>query len=174
LDLSLYDKWILSISDLIPAHLKAKHQIYARMEAYGPSLNQGLCYESCAVFPFEGILKGNFFLGLDGATRKKLYPRLAEKRHGEPKPSEFKGLIDELMLEFHQLFSDDFSKGMPGLLWKPIQKKDNELIPIDVKKSREWIFIFFLKDTIHPSYLGRLYGILEIESHKTLDRETEK
>ena len=50
--------------------------LQAEREAYGPSRNEGLCYESCQRVSFAGDLAGDLYLCMDGYTKLKLLPRI--------------------------------------------------------------------------------------------------
>ena len=133
-------------------------------EAYGPTMNEGLCFEFCTQSTFKGSSKGNFFLGMDGYTKILLLPYLADKIKPDRSAQDINTslvvifvnqIIDALSRELQE-FNSDFLLDTARLC-------SHTLISLPYKKYRKYVSIFFLKDEEKKQYLGRIYSILAFQ-----------
>jgi CheY-specific phosphatase CheX len=170
MDPLLDEKFILSISQVLPDHFQNTLQIQAEREAYGPSKNEGLCYENCTCVEFLGDLNGKLYLGLDGYTKLKLLPKIAHSFQIDPTSRAHSGSI---MMEFANQVSGHLVSEMRLGRYKidilPPDNLNNKLVPVSLERYRQYILIFFLKDRREEEYLGRLYTILLLEKFSKID-----
>ncbi len=164
MDPLLDEKFILTVSNILPELTEDILKIQAVREAYGPSKNEGLCFENCTQVDFSGDLNGSLFLGLDGYTKLKLLPRIAKSFHLDPTTKSNSATI---MLDFANEVSvnliEEMQFGQYKIESKQPQNRNHKLVPIDQERFRQYILIFFLKEELEQLYLGRLYVVLLLE-----------
>ncbi|MBE7439454.1 MAG: chemotaxis protein CheX [Spirochaetales bacterium] len=138
--------------------MKETLHLSADREAYGPSRNEGLCYESCQSISFSGEIEGTLFLGLDGYTKLKLLPRVAERYNISSFP---RGLASSVLMEFSNQLGGriltELEEGGFHLQLHPPEVHDHKIVPFDLSRFREYIIVFFLRDRRQRMYLGRAY-----------------
>jgi hypothetical protein len=170
MDPLLDEKFILSISQVLPEHFQKTLQIQAEREAYGPSKNEGLCFESCTCVDFFGELNGKLYLGLDGYTKLLLLPKIAHAFQIDPTS---RAHSSSIMMEFaNQICGHLISEMRLGRFEidiRPPENLNNKLIPVSLELYRQYILIFFLKERRDEEYLGRLYTILLLEKYPKID-----
>lgn len=157
---------VVSMLRIFPEFLQENLQVHARQEAYGPSRNEGLCFESCVGMGFSGDLNGVLYFGMDGYTKIKLLPRISERFNLDPGSFE---MLESVMLEFgNQLTSAlllELEDGGFRVHLEPPVSLNNKLVPIDASLYRQYILIFFLRDRRKKQYLGRTHIVLTIRKH---------
>jgi len=158
LDPLLDEKIILTIMRKFSDFMKETLHLSADREAYGPSRNEGLCYESCQSLSFTGEIEGQLFLGMDGYTKLKLLPRVAERYNLTNFSS---GMASSILLEFiNQLAGKiltELEEGGFHLQMAVPENHDHKIVTFDLSRFREYIMIFFLRDRRQRMYLGRAY-----------------
>ncbi|MCB1173178.1 MAG: chemotaxis protein CheX [Leptospiraceae bacterium] len=161
MDPLLDEKLVLTCARVCSDYFKQTLFVSAEKEAYGPSRNEGLCYESVAQIEMQGSFKGQIFLAMDGYTKMKLLPRIAERYQIDPA---MRGMSRSVLLEFTNqmaaLIVEELQDGGYELEITPPNDLSNKLVPIDLNVYRQYIMIFFLRDRRLKRYLGRLYLIL--------------
>ena len=164
MDPLLDEKIVLTLLRGIPEFLQDNLYVFAEKEAYGPSKNEGLCHESCSAVPFEGEVNGMFYYCMDGYTKLKLLPRIAERYRVDPG---IKGMADSVLLEFgNQMASNavqELREGGLDVQLGPPENISHKLVPIDLDRNRQYILIFFLKDRRLKKYPGRAHVVIRIE-----------
>jgi len=162
MDPLLDEKIVLTLLRSIPEFLQANLFIHAEKEAYGPSINEGLCFESCSSISFDGDANGIIYLCLDGYTKLRLLPRIANHFKVD-----LRGMADSVMLEFgNQMASTIVGELMQGgfdVQLGPPENLNHKIVPIDLKRYRQYILIFFMKDRREKQYLGRTYIVLTMQ-----------
>ncbi|TGN18909.1 chemotaxis protein CheX [Leptospira idonii] len=170
MDPLLDEKFILTISQVLPEHLQKVLQVQADREAYGPSKNEGLCFENCTCVEFAGDLNGKVYLALDGYTKLKLLPKIAKSFQIDPTS---RAHSSSIMMEFANQISgkliSEMQLGRFEMDILPPENLNHKLVPISLEKYRQYILIFFLKDRREEEYLGRLYCILLLEKYSLKD-----
>jgi CheY-specific phosphatase CheX len=166
LDPLLDEKIILTVSRILPGIFLDTLGITAIREAYGPSRNEGLCYEKCTTIELTGEFDGNYYLGLDGYTKTKLLPYIARSFN----MASFSQISSSLVLmEFTNLICGKISDELTSAGFKlditTPKNLDNKLIAIDLYKYRQYIIIYFLQDKTMKKYLGRIYTILTLKKY---------
>lgn len=168
MDPLLDEKIILTLNRVCTEFFKENLYLSADKEAYGPSKNEGLCYESCSRIGFEGDVNGQIYFCMDGYTKLKLLPRIAERYQIDPN---LKGMADSVILEFsNQMASNivfELQDGGFSVDLTPPESLNHRLIPIDANLYRQYIIIFFLRDRRERSYLGRVYLVLTMQKFTT-------
>jgi len=169
MDPLLDEKIILSVSQILPEKLEALVRVRAMREAFGPSKNEGICFEHCTEIGFYGDLQGIVYLGLDGYTKLKLLPRMAKT---EVPNSENKPLSESIVLSFAKKLGEELLQEMKLGRFRiemrePIDRS-HKLVPFDLKRYRQYILIFFLRDDREELYLGRLTLVLLLEKFGTI------
>ncbi|GBF51767.1 hypothetical protein LPTSP4_33050 [Leptospira ryugenii] len=164
MDPLLDEKFILTLSQVLPEQFHKMLLIQADREAYGPSKNEGLCFENCTCVEFHGDLNGKLYLGLDGYTKLKLLPKIARNFQIDPTS---KAHSSSIMLEFANQLSGhlitEMQLGRYNIeISSPIDL-NHKLVPISLSDYRQYILIFFLKDRREEQYVGRLHVILLLE-----------
>ena len=158
------EKLITIISKGCRDYIAENLHVSAEREAYGPSKNEGLCYESCQSIESVGEIPSMLYFGMDGYTRMKLLPRMAELIEVS---NDMKGMVDSILMEYanqmgarivNDLIESNFEVdiGAPANL-------NHKLVPIDRKTNRQYIIIFFLRDRRMHEYLGRIYIVYTIK-----------
>ena len=158
------EKIIVTMLRGLPEFILDHLHVHAEKEAYGPSKNEGLCYESCSALPFTGDVNGNIYLAMDGYTKLKLLPRIAERYQIDPN---MKGMADSVLMEFgNQIVAavlQELEDGGFNVQLGVPENLSHKLVPIDSKLFRQYIMIFFLRDRREKIYLGRIYLVLTIQ-----------
>lgn len=163
----LFDEKIVAIlSKSCRQYITTHLQVSTEREAYGPSKNEGLCYEVCQSIDIIGEINATMYFCMDGYTRMKLIPRMSEKWTFD---KDVKGMIESMLLEFTNhmgaaLVNELVDSGFNVDLGTP-QNLDHKLVPIDLEQNREYIIIFFLRDRRAHEYLGRIYFVLTIKKY---------
>jgi len=159
------EKLISIVSSSCREYYTSRLHVAAEREAYGPSKNEGLCYESCQAVGFSGELNGTLYFGMDGYTRLKLLPRIA-KHYQSTAASNDPGT---LLLQFaHDLVSEIISEfqenGFHVDLGEPTGL-NNRIVTFDLSRQRQYILIFFIRDRRLHEYLGRIYIVLLVQKY---------
>lgn len=166
MDPLLDEKFLLALSRVVPEYLEKNLKIEAKREAFGPSKNEGLCYENASKVEFIGDVKGHLYMCMDGYTKLKLLPKIAESFMVDPTS---RTNAPSILLEFANQFSGHLLREMQtdhySLDLLTPENLNNKLVPIDLNLFREYILIFFLKDPKEKSYLGRMYFILLLQKY---------
>ncbi|MCE9597444.1 MAG: chemotaxis protein CheX [Spirochaetia bacterium] len=164
MDPLLDEKIVLTLARSFSEHMKASLYVSAEKEAYGPSRNEGLCFESCSAIGFNGQIHGTIYLCMDGYTKMKLLPRIADRFQIDPGQ---KGMADSVLLEFsNQIASvilNELRDGGYDLELEPPESLNHKMVPIDLNQYREYILIFFLRDRRLKLYLGRATLVLVLK-----------
>ncbi|TGL51354.1 chemotaxis protein CheX [Leptospira kemamanensis] len=162
------EKFILTVSQVLPDHFYKTLLVFAEREAYGPSKNEGLCFENCTLVEFVGDINGKLYLALDGYTKLKLLPKIAKAFQIDPTSRAHSASI---MMEFANQIAGNLITEM--LLGRyeidilPPENLNHKLVPISLEHFRQYILIFNLKDRRGDEYMGRLYLILLLEKFPT-------
>ncbi len=166
MDPLLDEKIVLTLARAFSEHMKATLYVSAEKEAYGPSRNEGICAECCSAIGFTGELNGMMYLCMDGYTKMKLLPRIAERFQIDAGQ---RGMADSVLLEFaNQIASNivnDLRDGGYTLDLQPPENLNHKIVPIDLKRNRQYILIFFLRDRRLKRYLGRATLVLTLEKY---------
>lgn len=161
IDPLLDEKFILTVSQIFPEFIDKSLGVHAVREAFGPSKNEGLCYENCTCVEFKGEAEGKLFLAMDGYTKLKLLPKIAKSFHIDPT---IRSHAASIMLEFaNQICAELISEMKSGRFEMEVSPPENlnhKLVSIDSEQYRQYILIYFLKDEIAKQYLGRIYLVL--------------
>jgi CheY-specific phosphatase CheX len=106
------------------------------------------------------------YLCMDGYTKMKLLPRIAERYQIDAGQ---RGMADSVLLEFsNQIASNILSELRDGgyhLELQPPESLNHKIVPIDLKRNRQYILIFFLRDRRMKRYLGRATLVLTLEKY---------
>lgn len=157
---------VVTLLRQVPEFLQGALLLQASHEAYGPSKNKGLCYESCYAVGFDGDLPGKVYFCMDGYTRLKLLPRIANRYKVDPSSRD---MADSILLEFaNQMaggFIGELADGGFKLTLEPPEDLSHELVPIDLERFRQYIVIFFLRDRREHNYLGRAHFVLTLRKY---------
>ena len=161
------EKIILATSAVISELFNEAFNLDCTREAYGPTINHGLCYEYCSRIDINGDdIKITFFLGLDGYTRLLLLPYLSERYSDIASKSDIFNLNDAIFFEFSKniflLIKNEIVDFFHNLEEKTVDICSHKLIPLSTEKFRKYMTIFFLRDSIKNIYLGRLYFVIAI------------
>ena len=133
-------------------------------EAYGPTVNEGICFEFCVQALFKGRSDGTFFLGMDGYTKILLLPYLSGKIKPDRSARDLNtSLVVVFVKKILKTLSDDIQEFQPRFSLGAVQLCSHDLIPLPTEKYRKYISIFFLKDEGKKRYLGRVYTILAFQ-----------
>lgn len=160
----LDEKIVLTAARAFSEHMKSTLYVSAEKEAYGPSRNEGLCFESCSAIGFRGDVNGMVYLCMDGYTKMKLLPRIAERFSIDPAQ---KGMADSVLLEFSNQITSailgELADGGFHLELDPPETLNHKIVPIDLKQNRQYILIFFLRDRRLRRYMGRATMVLTLQ-----------
>lgn len=173
MDPILDEKFILTISQVFPDFMRNTINISAHREAYGPSKNEGLCYENCTKVGFHGEVKGAMYFCMDGYTKLKLLPRIAKSFGIDPTTrSHSSSIVMEFANQISAGLIMEMKQGRFEIDIEPPENLNNKLISIDLKVYRQYILIYNLSDKRGSSSLGRLTLILLMEKYPNADKET--
>ncbi len=160
------EKLVLTLTRSTTEFVRENLYLSAEKEAYGPSRNEGLCFESCSAVDFTGEINGKMYLCMDGYTKLKLLPRIAERFQIDPT---MRGMADSVLLEFsNQLASsvvEELKSGGFEIQLGPPENLSHKIVPVDLNLFRQYILIFFLRDRRAREYLGRLYIVLVVQKY---------
>ncbi|PJZ69028.1 chemotaxis protein CheX [Leptospira perolatii] len=166
LDPLLDEKFILTISQIFPEYIEKTISVKAVREAFGPSKNEGLCYENCTLVEFQGEATGKVFFAMDGYTKLKLLPKIAKSFDIDPT---IRSHAASIMLEFaNHICAELISEMKLGRFQidiLPPEGLNNKLVSVDLEHFRQYILIYFLKDNDAKEYLGRVYLILLMKKY---------
>ena len=171
MDPLLDEKIVLSLLRNIPEFFNDNLAIKARQEAFGPSRNEGLCYESCLKITITGGLECDLYFGLDGYTKMELLPHLLEffKNDDEFADRILPGGAGELLLEFAVELGSGFMLELEenGYVVQMATRENlsHKLVQLDLQHNREYILIFFLTDPEKNRYLGRFYVVVTFRKY---------
>ena len=164
MDPLLDEKIVITLARGFTEFIQQNLQLHAVREAYGPSRNEGLCYESCSGIGFGGDVEGKLFLGMDGYTKLKMLPVIFERfgvNLGE------KGMADSVLLEFSNQIASAIIQELQdagyGLTLEPPENLNHKMVPIDLANYRQYILIFLLQDRRGRRYMGRCYIVLTLK-----------
>lgn len=161
MDPLLDEKIVLMISQIFPEYFREILGVDAKREAFGPSKNEGLCYESCTCVEYSGEISGKLFIGMDGYTKLKLLPRIAKSFQIDPTT---KTTSASIIMEFNNQIAarlaGEMQTGGFSMEISPPENLNHKIVPIDSTQYRQYILIYFLKSVEEKSYLGRIYLIL--------------
>ncbi|QYY59409.1 chemotaxis protein CheX [Leptospira interrogans] len=161
IDPLLDEKFILTISQIFPEYLDKTLNVTAIREAFGPSKNEGLCYENCTMVEFKGEIEGKLFLAMDGYTKLKLLPMVAKSFHIDPTVrADAPSILMEFANQICGLLITEIKLGRFKTDLLPPEMLNHKLIPVNLETYRQYILIYFLKDLKAKQYLGRVYLIL--------------
>ncbi len=164
MDPLLDEKIVVTLLRSIPEYLMNTLRIHAVKEAYGPSRNEGICYESCSAIGFSGELNGTLYYCMDGYTKLKMLPRIAEMFHVDPGQ---RGMAESVLLEFGNQMAatvvQELQDGGFQVQLEPPENLSHKMIPVDLERYRQYILIFFLRDRRDRDYYGRAYLLLTIK-----------
>lgn len=165
MDPLLDEKIVVSMLRNAPEFLMENFSIMAKQEAYGPSRNEGLCYESCTAIHISGDLECTLYFGLDGYTKLELLPIIADRYIDTAEESaETKRVSDTILMDFYNELASSFISEMEdgGFSLTIAEKKNlnHRLVAVDLHHNREYILIFFLTEPEKKRYLGRLYVVI--------------
>ena len=160
------EKFVLSIARVTPEFFKQTVQIDVTLEAYGPSKNEGFCYENAVAVDFFGEMEGRLVVGLDGYTKLKLFPYIARKYKIDPT---IRSHSSSIIMEFaNQILGEIVQEMKLGRFEIDIRSPENldhKLVPVNLESCRQYAMIYFLKDNLKKEYLGRLYMILLLKKY---------
>ncbi len=164
------EKIILSFSSALIETGNSFSELDFIREAYGPTANEGICFEFCIEMPFEGSLEGSFYIGLDGYTKILLLPYLNRKStqisypNGGKQDGEKTNDIFFLSFTEHisKFIEQDFEDSNENLYINPPKICSHHLISLPLAQYRKYMLIFFIKDNIKKIYLGRIYSVVAI------------
>ena len=164
MDPLLDEKIVLTVSRSFVEYIEDQLGVQAWREAYGPSVNEGLCFESATRLPFSGDFSGAFYFCMDGYTRLKLLPVIAEKFHID---SVEKGMADSVLAEFANQISfrilNEFQDADYQLQLQPPESLNHKLVAVDLQRERQYIVIFFIEDRRRQEYLGRCHVVITLD-----------
>jgi CheY-specific phosphatase CheX len=164
MDPLLDEKIVLTVSRSFVEYMEEQLHIQAWREAYGPSVNEGLCYESTTALPFSGDFSGSLYFCMDGYTRLKLLPLIAETFQID---SVAKGMADSILAEFANQISfrilHEFDDAGYQLHLQPPESLNHKLVSINLQNQRQYIVIFFIEDRQKKQYLGRCHVVLVLD-----------
>ncbi len=133
-------------------------------EAYGPTMNEGLCYEYCSTCTFDGEIKARLFMGMDGYTKLLLLPYIARKfaldeMHSEVAESSLLSFTNQLCA----MINTELNEFLDTMNVSSPEQVSHKLIELPAADYRKYTMIYFLKDDSRPAYLGRVYLFLAVE-----------
>ena len=158
------EKYILTASASLLEIMGEDLNLYAIREAYGPTLNEGLCYEYCVKTPFTGSHPGALYLGLDGYTRLQLLPyavRRLELERDIPEVAE--DALASLSGRLHSLMEYEIREFQPDFQFKTPKIISHKIEKLPAASLRKYILIFFIRDETLKKYLGRVYLTLTLQ-----------
>jgi CheY-specific phosphatase CheX len=171
MDPLLDEKFILTISQILPEFMRENLRLSAEREAYGPSKNEGICFENCTKIGFFGEVNGAIYLCMDGYTKLKMLPRIAASFGVDPTTQTHSGsIVLEFVNQIAAKLVNEMKQGRFEIEINPPENLNHKLIPVDLKRYRQYILIFFLKDKRGNSNLGRLSLILLMEKYPHADQ----
>ncbi len=157
----LDEKLIAVTRAIMPEFTGASIRVQAFHEAYGPSVNEGLCYESVNRLCISGDIHADLYFCMDGYTKLSLLPRIAEwKEERNTGILDGSAMMSFFAKEFGLYLADELDSAGYQTEFSEPQDLSHRLIPLPPEDFRQYIIIFFLKDRVQKEYTGRLYTVL--------------
>lgn len=167
MDPLLDEKLVLTTSRSVVEYLEEQLQVQAWREAYGPSLNEGICFESATSVAFDGDFSGSIFYCMDGYTRLKLLPIVAEKfRLDFAGAGMATSILQELANQISFRILAEFEDAGYQLRMDPPEDWSHRVYGVDAARKRQYVVIFFLEDRARKQYLGRWHAILLLDKFR--------
>lgn len=158
----LDEKIIITLSQIIPEYFEENFNLVLKREAFGPSFNEGICFEFSATVSFDGDFSGKFFLCMDGATKLKILPYVSKNYYVDGYQ---KGMANSILMEItNQIvanFALEFSYAKFKLLLQAPEIWNHKVFLINFAQYRQYVIIFNVYN--ETKILGRLYCILLLE-----------
>lgn len=168
MDPTIDERYVITLMRIFSDYMLDVLGIDAIKEAMGPSKNEGLCYESCMMTEYGGDHHGEFYLCFDGYTKLKLLPLMAEwAQESQDKPINARAVLMRFAGELFTQFKEELSEAGGDLSIAETADLSNKLVTIENEKYRQYILIFFLKDSGNKEYMGRAYLIFTINRFRT-------
>lgn len=162
MDPLLDEKIILTFSQIIPEFFIDNFDITLKREAFGSSLNEGICFEFSSKISFKGDFSGILFLCMDGATKLKILPHISKKFHTDTFQ---KGMANSILMEtINQIaatFIQEFSYAKFKLFLDAPENLSHKVFLINFEEFRQYHILFNIFKQHH--LLGRLYFIILLE-----------
>lgn len=162
MDPLLDEKIILTISQILPEFFLENFDLLLKREAFGPSLNEGICYEFCTLISFTGDFSGKLFICMDGATKLKTLPYISKNFFVDTYQ---KGMANSILMEItNQMvanFIQEFTYAKFKLSLQAPEIWNHKVFLIDFNQYRQYVIIFNINNK--TDLLGRLYCILLLE-----------
>jgi len=164
MDPLLDEKIVLTLARGFSEYLATTIYIAAEKEAYGPSKNEGLCFESVTALGFSGDVEGVIYFCMDGYTRMKILPRIADQFQVDARE---KGMADSILMEFGNHLAagivNELQEGGFQIWLDPPENLSHKIVPVDLNLFRQYMLIFFLSDRRLKQYMGRITVVLKIK-----------
>jgi len=138
-------------------------KITAIREGYGPTMNEGLCYEFCMGIPFSGDVSGEIFIGMDGYTRLLLLPYIINHLDLEVNhPQLVESAMSSLVFKLAKEFSEELD-AISHINLLESRSLNHQMVALPKEEFRKYTMIYFIKDDDNKKYLGRIYIHLVLE-----------
>ena len=168
MDPLLDEKILLTIGRILPEIFNSTLHIKVTREAYGPSKNEGLCYEKCSSIDMFGDFNGTYFMGLDGYTKINLMPYIARAFSLD---SVENITASQIFQEFINLICGHISSELNSAGFEldisPPKILDNKLVHINLGEYRQYIIIYMVADSDKKKYLGRIYTVVALRKFES-------
>ncbi|GIX41721.1 MAG: chemotaxis protein CheX [Leptospiraceae bacterium] len=162
MDPLLDEKIIITFSQIIPEYFYETYQLIFKREAFGPSLNEGICYEFVSSIDFSGDISGKLFLCMDGATKLKILPYLSKNHHIDTyQKGMANSILMEIMNQIASMFSEEFSYAKISIKIHPPEIFNNTLYKVNFEIYRQYMLIFNV--FYESNLIGRVYFIILLE-----------
>ncbi len=162
MDPLLDEKIIITLSQIIPEYFNENYQLIFKREAFGPSLNEGICYEFSVFVELTGDIQGKLFLCMDGATKLKILPPLSKNFHFDIYQ---KGMANSILMEIinqiTSIFAEEFSYANFKIKINVPTIISNTIYKIDFQLYRQYMIIFNVYS--ESILIGRVYFIILLE-----------
>lgn len=162
MDPLLDEKIIITFSQIIPEYFEENFNLLLKREAFGPSFNEGICFEFSSLVSFVGDFKGKFFLCMDGATKLKILPFISKNYYVD---SYQKGMANSILMEItNQIvanFALEFSYAKYNLILQVPEIWNHKVFLVNFDQYRQYALIFNI--FTETKIMGRLYIFLLLE-----------
>lgn len=162
MDPLLDEKIVITLTQIITEYFIDSFDLKFKREAFGPSLNEGICYEFSSYIEFEGDISGKFFFCMDGATKLKILPYLSKNFHIDTYQ---KGMANSILMEItNQImanFAQEFSYAGINIKIHTPEIFNHKIYKVDFQIYRQYILIFNIIND--ANYLGRANFIILLE-----------
>ncbi len=132
--------------------------IDAQREGYGPTQNEGLCYEYCSGVEYRGKIKLDLYIGMDSYTRILLLPYIVKNLKFDIDRREIADMaLDAFSNTIFEELRREVNDYLEDITSSDLMKYNHKMVALPAEQYRKYTIIYFMRDLERGEYLGRVY-----------------